>query len=179
MPIRSSTCWSSGCTSTNASCSRRCTSSGSTSGSKRTPGWIIVPRTFLFGAKAAPGYHMAKRIIKLIHSVARRRQPGSRRGRPSEGRSFPPISTCRWPRRSTRRPTFPSRSRWPARKASGTGNMKFALNGAVTVGTLDGANVEIRERVGERELLPVRADGRRSLPAESKRATRPGTTTTQ
>ena len=137
---------------------------------KQNPRLSIPPRAFIFGGKAAPGYFMAKRIIKLINAV------GETINADPEINNFLKVAFV---------PNFSVKNAqliYPAadlseqistagKEASGTGNMKFMINGALTIGTLDGANVEMRDEVGaenfflfgltESEVATVKADGYR------------------
>jgi glycogen phosphorylase len=114
---------------------------------KQDPSLNIAPRAFIFGGKAAPGYFMAKRIIRLITAIG-----ATVNNDPAVNRFMKVVFLPNFSVKNAHL-VYPAANlseqiSTAGKEASGTGNMKFMINGALTIGTLDGANVEIREEAG-------------------------------
>ena len=134
---------------------------------KEGQGAASVPRTVIFGGKAAPGYFLAKLIIRLIHGVAEVINQ-DRQTRDLLQVVFIPDYNVQTAQRIFPAADLSEQISLAGKEASGTGNMKFAMNGAVTIGTADGANIEIRQEVGADNFFLFGLDASQAQDLRSK-----------
>ena len=130
----------------------RCGSSCFTIGCETIPTLEMAPRTFFFAGKAAPAYHLAKLVIKFINNLAARIDGDPADARAAQG-SVPARLLCFVGGAADSGRDVSNQISTAGYEASGTSNMKFMMNGALTIGTRDGATIEMAEEAGEENFF--------------------------